>query len=159
MITDSYTTAIHEAGHALLVVLTGGVVEQANVKRNGRQIGEVTHRGVGDDATRRIAVSLGGMVAESFAAGGNGDPTSSLTGDADWRKIDGVLRECYGENSKPRQHCPEYRLALAVTRRLLADNWGAVLHIAKRLLSHQRVSGRLAHAVVAAHRVSLEEDD
>jgi hypothetical protein len=144
--------AIHEAGHAVVARAAGAIVTRANVIRAGRQLGETNYKSGPKEIHRRLALSLAGAVAESLDAGGDGDPSSSHA-ENDFSEIDADLREHYRGAHPPREQCPEFVLALAVTRRLLAENWGAVLRIAERLLSHQKVSGRLVHAIAAAHRV------
>jgi hypothetical protein len=153
------STAVHEAGHCVVAKLAGAVMDQANVERRESeseiQLGEAVYYCSPTEIHKKLAISLAGPLAEAIDAGDR-EMDSRLSG-SDLEKVDRNLRQRYGF-SRRREECPEYRLALNTADHLLRKNWGAVDSIAKWLLSRGRISGRLIHAIIVAHRVSLEEN-
>jgi hypothetical protein len=150
------SAAYHEASHAVVTVLCGGTVTSADIICDGKRAG-VCRFLMESELMRDLCVGLAGGVGQWLAMGREGDVSSFISG-SDARELDADLAKHYKGAAPPRHRCREYQLALRVTIRLLSEFWGAVVHLTKRLLTHQKVSGPLAHAVVAAHKISLEDD-
>lgn len=147
------SSAFHEAGHAVMAVLCGATVECADAIRRPGQAGHCTYK-IRRDPRRSLCIGLSGGVAEWLSRNGQGQEFDASCA-CDLTEADLDLAKLHGGNVR-RESSREYRAALALTKRLLCEHWGAVKAVAQRLLSHGTVSGRFIHAVVACHRADIK---
>jgi len=138
--------AIHEAAHAVIVILMGGIVKSVDVRRTEAQQG-ITYYRLKPDPLRGVCVSLAGGCGEFLSRQRGYEFDMSCRADIDemHEDLDTLKPKTVAERLR------HYRAALALTKRLLAEHWGCVLAIARRLRTHETVSGALCHAIVASH--------
>ena len=142
-------TAYHEAGHAVMALALGRLVDRVTIVPGKTQFGHSTlgqckvqktrARASQDWLEDEMIILLAGMVAESQLTG-----QYCTAGAA--QDLRAVRRLAQTRSGNERQVERTERRALSKTEYLLSDkqHWQAVEAIAKELLEHQTISGRAA---------------
>jgi hypothetical protein len=147
------STAYHEAGHAITACELSRTYGADIIPLPG-QDGVCKYKAPANEI-HHLAISVAGPLAEWFFNNCVG-PVFNGTSHSDLKTIDGSLLKLHG-SSVPREKCREFKLAMQLARHILTYRWGAVRHVAERLVSHQKVSGYLAHAILVAAKTPPSE--
>lgn len=151
-------TAYHEAGHAVVSVLTRHTVKKATIVSDGETLGEVFNSGwppsiIADCETgacesksrrwlfREMIIKHAGMIAEARGTGGMTEDVVEWGGSDSSELADYVLRAFSDPQEKVDQAKQE-------TEKLLDAHWEAVEAIAAALLEHRTLSGKRVRAIV-----------
>lgn len=142
-------TAYHEAGHAVMALALGRLIDRVTIVPGKTQFGHATlgqckiqksrARASKDWLEDEMLILLAGMVAEAQFTGQY--CTAGATQD-----LRAVRRLAESRSGNPRQVERVERRALDKAEYILSDDehWQAVEAIVKQLLEHQTISGRAA---------------
>jgi hypothetical protein len=150
----SERTSYHEAGHAIVSALVAQS-KGAEIKSEGY---EGTSWSFGClDVVSRIAISAAGSLAE-WELGLRKGTRLGEASNTDLQNIDNALWR-FHKRKIERESTPEFWRGVQLAGDLLWAHWGAVEHVARRLVSQEKISGALVHAVLAVHQRKLEEQN
>lgn len=147
--TGLMATAYHEAGHAVMALALGRLVDRVTIVPGKTQFGHATlgqckvqksrARASKDWLEDEMLILLAGMVAEAQFTGQY--CTAGATQD-----LRAVRRLAESRSGNDRQAARVERRALDKTEYILSDtqHWQAVEAIVQQLLEHQTISGRAA---------------
>jgi hypothetical protein len=155
--SDRELVAFHEAGHCVACIRHGSMLIRATI------LPDSDHPGVRGRAIRiqgsfipaEIAIKLSGPVAQ-WERGRRVGPMLRGFGcgnDLSTTK-DYILRmyhEINGEKIIDWLDTYEFETGLSMARKTISESWGAVLHIAERLMDKGEITGALASAIVRNH--------
>ncbi len=142
-------TAYHEAGHAVMALVVGRLIDRVTIVPGKTQFGHATlgqckvqktrARATRDWLEDEMLILLAGMVAESQVTG-----EYCAAGAA--QDLRAVRRLAQTRGGSERQVERLERRALDKTEHILSDaqHWQAVESIVQQLLEHQTISGRAA---------------
>ena len=156
METDRILTAYHEAGHAVMALLTGRSVKKVSIIPSQNRLGACTiqkgrTRQVQDKLEAEILILLAGMAAESRKSGRYNVQGAS-------QDLRGVEKLALARSGNPRQAQKLVHKMLDKTQHLLNNKatWSAVKMIASELIEHESISGRAAkhHFTLAQNQKS-----
>lgn len=156
METDRILTAYHEAGHAVMALLTGRSVKKVSIIPSQNRLGACTiqkgrARQVQDKLEAEILILLAGMAAESRKSGRYNVQGAS-------QDLRGVEKLALARSGNPRQAQKLVHKMLDKTQHLLHNKatWNAVKMIASELIEHESISGRAAkhHFTLAQNQKS-----
>ena len=156
METDRILTAYHEAGHAVMALLTGRSVKKVSIIPSQNRLGACTiqkgrTRQVQDKLEAEILILLAGMAAESRKSGRYNVQGAS-------QDLRGVEKLALARSGNPRQAQKLVHKMLDKTQHLLQNKapWSAVKMIASELIAHESISGRAAkhHFTLAQNQKS-----
>ena len=156
METDRILTAYHEAGHAVMALLTGRSVKKVSIIPSQNRLGACTiqkgrTRQVQDKLEAEILILLAGMAAESRKSGRYNVQGAS-------QDLRGVEKLALARSGNPRQAQKLVHKMFDKTQHLLNNKatWSAVKMIASELIAHESISGRAAkhHLTLAQNQKS-----
>jgi len=142
--TPEHLTAYHEAGHAVIALSQGRIVQEVSIIPGPQRLG---HCGVGKGTARKLKDSLetdllillAGLAAEARLAG-----RYHLPGAAQDLRMAERLALMRAPNERQAQRLLERTLAKVEHLLAEAGIWNAVTALAEELLRSQRLSGRAA---------------
>ena len=174
-----YSTAVHEAGHALLVwAYNSSVIDQISVQPSGGHLGFVRHfrdedlmNVTKDDLSNRVDIAFGGLVAEDVALG-----QRSAGAVADLKSIRSTIARMFrdegmgsavmgvdwiGASSDTKKIIEDEELAFARERKnkvveLFKNNQGVIKMVALQLVTHREMSGEEFEAFLAHKEITRE---
>jgi hypothetical protein len=145
--------AYHEAGHSIACAALGGMVNYADIinvpwDRDGLTVVSCQPPRCASHVAYLLAGGLTVWEAawrrrEKFTIDCNSDRNSIREKIACW----------YHDESEPpaMETTSEYLEGEEIALRVIGDFWGPITTVAEFLLDHERIEGRLVHALVAQH--------
>lgn len=174
-----YNTAVHEAGHALLVwAYNISTIDQISVKPSGGHLGFVRHfpdeEVIGttqDDLSKRVEIAFGGLVAEEVVLGAR-----SAGAVADLRQIRSTVARMFRDegmgsavmgvewisaSQDTKKIVEDEELVFARERKqnvthLFKNNQALIKMVANQLVAHREISGEEFEAFVLSKGITRE---
>ena len=164
VVAQKESTCYHESGHAVVGILMGGTVHGLSIAQkdtpHGVQYGTCTWT-----RSSYIKGTIASLLAGPMAAWERNyrrGEMLSYGSRGDIRDAEEYLRSLYeqeGSTLEKLQDAGEFDDAMRIAQWTVAENWGAIHHIAQWLLTHDSMSGELAHAIVDAHKLKTKGRD
>jgi hypothetical protein len=142
---------MHEAAHGIIAAALGGIVHSTDTFINGHTLGTALYVRP-DNPVHACAATVAGCIAEWEADGRAHQCFRGFAGDRKY--LHEHLSEVYAEQGRTFAHLEstaEFQAGLKLANELVGRYWGAIEHLAGRLLTNEYVSGRIVHALVLAH--------
>lgn len=149
--------AFHEAGHGVVAAMLGGLVQSVDIHDMGpgNRTGLIRWRAPDTfPLVHRLAVSTAGSLSIWETRRRKG-PRMSNGSAGDMESMAELLAKERGRSVEIGKE-DEFYEGMDLAKEILGDHWGAVQHIAERLLSHTEVPGALAHAIVDKHKAKSQ---
>jgi hypothetical protein len=144
---EKVLTSFHEAGHAICAALVskslGATIDALGLSGRARCVQP-------SNAVQNIATDVAGGIAEWLRDGRRRNRFSYMSS-VDLSNADLVLRRHYKREVNA-EKTPEFWQAVIIAEDILHQHWGAVEHVARRLMMKEKISGELVKAVLDEHK-------
>jgi hypothetical protein len=135
----------------VIAAALGGLVHSADIVIDGNFLGKAVYVPP-DNPVHACAANVAGCLAEWEADGRAHQCFRGFR--TDRKNLHELLSEVYAKQGRTLTHLEstaEYQEGLKLAQELVGQYWGAIEHLAGRLLTHKTVSGKLVHAIVKAY--------